>query len=147
MHIQSQCNLEPSYPKLLLVAGVQMLVFIAVVCMFLPLDDPLLIGMLVFMSVVMPFVFAGGMCFMLRCKMDPEGLRPAVPTFYQRLIRWEDISSVSGISFPFYLVWSRGFAGRCLLPRPWLLKNPGECSRYLAQHAPVDSLLRQRFAA
>jgi hypothetical protein len=87
----------------------------------IPMTDPLLIGFLVVMITVMTFVFAGCICFMLRCKIGQDGLRPAVPTFYQEVLRWEDISAVRGFASPFYVVKSSAFGPFCILPRRFLL--------------------------
>ena len=115
--------------------------------MGIPTSDPLLIGFLIFMGIVMPFVFAGGLCFMLRCKIGRDGLRPAVPTFYQRVLRWEDISAVWGFGSPFYSVRCRAFGGQCLLPRSFLLKRPDSLREFIKQYAPEDNIVRKKLSA
>src|SRR5437660_871657 len=102
MNTPQDATLEIIYPKALLASAVVMAcLFVAFFVMGIPMSDPLLIGFLIFMGIVMPFVFAGCLCFMLRCKIGRDGLRPAVPTFYQRVLRWEDISAVWGFGSPF----------------------------------------------
>ena len=108
------------------------------------MTDPLLIGFLVVIIPVMTLVFAAGMCFMLRRKIGYDGLRPAVPTFYKRVVRWEEIASVQGFAIPFYVIRGRGFGGQCILPRRFLLKRP-DCLRELIEaYAPEDNILRQK---
>ena len=113
----------------------------------IPMTDPLLIGFLVVMVTGTTFVFAGGMCVMLRCKIGHDGLRPAVPTFYQRVLRWEDISVVRGFGSPFYFVRCRAFGGQCMLPRRFLLKRPDSLREFIVQYAPADNIVRKTLAA
>jgi hypothetical protein len=108
------------------------------------MTDPLLIGFLAVIFPVMALIFAGGMCFMLRCKIGYDGLRPAVPTFYKSVVRWEDISSIQGFGIPFYVVRGRGFGGQCMLPRRFLLKRPDCLKELIEEYAPEDNILRQK---
>jgi hypothetical protein len=148
MNTQQEATLEISYPKALLFSAVMMACFfVAIFVMGIPTSDPLLIGFLIFMGIVMPFVFAGCICFMLRCKIGRDGLRPAVPTFYQRVLRWEDISAVWGFGSPFYSVRCRAFGGQCLLPRSFLLKRPDSLREFIKQYAPEDNIVRKTLAA
>ena len=76
MNTPQDATLEISYPKALLVSAVGFACFfVAMFVMGIPTSDPLLIGFLIFMGIVMPFVFAGCLCFMLRCKIGRDGLR------------------------------------------------------------------------
>ena len=148
MNAQQEATLEISYPKALLVSAVGLACFfVAIFIMGIPTRDPLLIGFLIFMGIVMPFVFAGGLCFMLRCKIGRDGLRPAVPAFYQRVLRWEDISAVWGFGTPFYSVRCRAFGGQCLLPRAFLLKRPDSLREINEQYAPPDNIVRKKLSA
>jgi hypothetical protein len=145
MNTQEEATLDISYPKALLVSLVSMMCFAIGLCAIgIPLRDPLLIGFLVFMVTVLTFIFAGCMCFMLRCKIGRDGLRPAVPTFYQRVFRWEDISVVRGFASPFYSVRCYGLGGHCLLPRRFLLKQPDSLKELLERFAPEDNILRKK---
>jgi len=148
MNATQDATFEISYPKALLVsAGMTACFFVAIFLAGIPTSDPLLIGFLIFMGIVMPFLFAGGLCFMLRCKIGHDGLRPAVPTFYQRVLRWEDISAVWGFGSPFYSVRCRAFGGQCLLPRSFLLKRPDSLREFIQQYAPEDNIVRKKLAA
>lgn len=110
------------------------------------MTDPLLIGFLVVLFPVMTLVFAGVMCFMLRCQIGHDGLRPAVPIFYQKVMRWEDIAAVHGFACPFYIIRCRGFGGQCMLPRRFLLKRPDRLRELIEQYAPMDNILRKKLA-
>jgi len=152
MNTPQDAMLEISYPKALLVSAVMMACFfVAVFAMFFVMgfsaSDPLLIGFLIFMGIVMPFVLAGCLCFMLRCKIGHDGLRPAVPSFYQRVLRWEDISAVWGFGSPFYTVRCRAFGGQCILPRSFLLKRPDSLREFIKQYAPEDNIVRRKLGA
>jgi hypothetical protein len=148
MNAQQEAILEISYPKAWLISAVGMACFfVALFLMGIPTKDPLLIGFLVFMGMVMPFVFAGCLCLMLRCKIGNEGLRPAVPTFYQRVLRWEDITVVRGFGSPFYSVRCRAFGGQCLLPRAFLLKRPDSLRELIKRYAPEENIVRKTLAA
>ena len=91
------------------------------------------------------FVFAGCLCFMLRCKIGHDGLRSAVPTLYQRLLRWEDVAVVRGFGSPFYFIRGRAFGGgHCILPRRFLLKRPDSFRELIDQYAPADNIVRKK---
>lgn len=147
MNTQQEATLEISYPKALLVSVIAFACFfVAIYLDGIPTSDPLLIGFLIFMGIVMPFVFAGCLCFMLRCKIGHDGLRPAVPTLYQRVLRWEDITVVWGFGSPFYSVRCGFFGGQCLLPRAFLLKRPDSLREFIKQYAPEDNIVRKKLA-
>jgi hypothetical protein len=147
MNAQQDSTLEISYWKALLVAIPSMTCFVVgLFAVGIPMKDPLLIGFLVVMVTVMTFASAGCLCFMLRCKIGPDGLRPAVPTFYQRTLRWEDISSVRGFVGPFYVIRGRAFGGQCVLPRRFLLKRPDSLKEFIEAYAPIDNIVRQELA-
>jgi hypothetical protein len=147
MNETQDSTLEISYPKALLVTIPSMACLaVGLFAIGIPMTDPLLIGFLAVMIPVMTFVFAGCMCFMLRCKIGPDGLRHAVPTFYQRVFRWEDISSVRGFVSPYYVVRCRAFGGQCILPRRFLLKRPDSLKDFLDQYAPIDNIVRKKLA-
>ena len=144
MNTQPEATLEISYPKALLISSIGMAFFVTgLFAIGLPMRDPLLIGFLAVMVVGMPFVFAGCLCFMLRCKIGRDGLRPAVPTFYQQVLRWEEITVV-GFGGPFYGVWCGAFSRPCLLPRPFLLKRPESLKEFIRLYAPPENILRQK---
>ena len=84
-----------SFPKALFLSALSMAIFV-VGCYFIgiPLHDPLLIGFLVFLVIIMTPVFALCVLFFSRTKISYEGLWPAVPTLYQRVLRWQDITAV-----------------------------------------------------
>jgi hypothetical protein len=148
MNTPQDTTLEISYPKALLVTIPSMACFVVgLFAIGIPMTDPLLIGFLVVMVTGMTFVFAGCLCFMLRCKVGHDGLRPAVPTFYQRVIRWEDISVVRGFASPFYFVRCRDFGGQCMLPRQFLFKKPNSLRELIDQYAPADNIVRKKLVA
>lgn len=148
MDTLQEATLEISYPKAWVVSALGMVCFfLGLLAIGIPLRDPVLIIFLIFMGIVMPFVFAGCLCFMLRCKIGHDGLRPAVPTFYQLVIRWEDISFISGIAAPYYSIRCRGNGTRCLLPRPFLLKRPDSLRELIIQYVPENNIVRKTLAA
>ena len=112
----------------------------------IPMNDPFLIGFLVVMIPGTTFVFAGCLCFMLRCKIGRDGLRSAVPTFYQRVLRWDDISIVRGFASPFYVVRCSEFGPFCILPRRFLLKRPENLREFIDEYAPADNIIRKELA-
>jgi len=147
-HTDQEATLEISFPKALLVSSVGMVIFfVGNFIMGAFVKDPLFIGFVIVIGVVMPFVFAGCLCFMLRCKIGHDGLRPAVPTFYQWVLRWEDISYISRLNWPFYSIRCRGLSRQCLLPRPFLLKRPDTLRKCVRQYAPPDNIVRQTLDA
>jgi hypothetical protein len=136
--------LKIGFAKALILSSVSMLAFVVgVVVIGMPMDDPLLRGFLLVMVVSMPFVFAGGTCFMGRCKVEEEGLRGAVPWGYQRVIRWTDITRVS-FKFPFYVVYGGQWGEFCFLPSRFLLKEPKRLNQLVGKFAPSDNILRRR---
>ena len=95
MNTSEVATLEISYPKALLITIPWMGCFAGGLFVIgIPMTDPLVVGFLVVMVAGMTFAFAGCLCFILRCKIGRDGLRSAVPAFYRRLLRWEDISAV-----------------------------------------------------
>ena len=115
MNTPQEAMLEISYPKALLVTLPSMACFVAFPFVNgKPTSDPLFNGSLLVMAVFMTFVFAGCLCFVLRCKIGCDGLRSAVPTFYQYVLRWEDIAVVRGFVTPFYVVKSSAFGPMCI---------------------------------
>lgn len=125
-----------------------MLFAIAIYIDGIPMRDPLLVGFLIVMFAVTPFIFAFCFCFMLRCKIGRDGLRPAVPTFYQRVLRWEDITVMQGFCSPFYFVRSGALGGgHCILPRRFLLKRPESLRELIKQYAPENNIIRKTLAA
>jgi hypothetical protein len=147
---QQDSTLEISYPKVLLLSIASMMCFvIAIVVDGMPVNDKLLIGFLVVMVSGMTFVFAACLCFLLRCKIGYDGLRSPVPTFYQRVLRWEDIAIVRGFGIPFYFVRGRAFGagGHCILPCPFLLKRPDSLRKLIEQYAPADNILRKKLVS
>ena len=114
----------------------------------IPMTDPLLVGFLAFMVPIFTSVFAEGTRFMLHCKIGYDGLRSPTLTFYQRVLRWEDIAVVHGFFIPFYIVRGRFFEGRgqCLLPRPFLLKRPDSLRELIERYAQADNVVRKKLA-
>jgi hypothetical protein len=154
MDIQSEAMIEVSFAKTLLLSAFSMTCFFALLFFFIidwPIRDPLLIVVLVVMGIGMPPVFTAVICFMLRCKINSEGLWPAVPTFYQHVLRWDDMTAVRSTSVfvrgPFYLVKGRGLGEFCLLPRPFLLKRPDSLKQLIEQYAPEGNIVRRELAA
>ena len=147
MNASQDSTFEISYPKALLLTIPAMACFVVGLFVIgIPTTDPLLIGFLSVLVPVMTFVFAGCMCLMLRCKIGYDGLRPAVPTFYQRLLRWEDISSVHAFASPFYVIRCGTFGGQCILPRRFLLKRPDSLKEFINRYAPIDNIVRKKLA-
>lgn len=148
MNIAQEATLEISFPKALLLSIFQMACFvIGLFVIGIPMSDPLLVGFLVVVVTGMTFAFAASLCFMLRCKIGHDGLRSAVPTLYQQVLRWEDIAVVRGVGCPFYFVRGRAFKGHCVLPRRFLLKRPDSLRKVIEQYAPADNILRKKLAA
>ena len=148
MNEPREAAFEVSFPKSLLLSAVCMASFvIAGLTLGLPFDDPLFVVFFVVMVVGMTFVFAVCLCFMLRCKISHDGLCPAVPTFYQQVLRWEDISVVRGFASPFYVVRRSAFGPFCILPRRFFLKRPDSLKQLLEQYAPADNIVRKKLAA
>ena len=147
MNTPQEAMLEISYPKALLVTLPSMACFVAFPFVNgKPTSDPLFNGSLLVMAVFMTFVFAGCLCFVLRCKIGCDGLRSAVPTFYQYVLRWEDIAVVRGFVTPFYVVKSSAFGPMCILPRRFLLKRPDSLREAIDQYAPAENILRKKLA-
>jgi len=149
---EPRAALEVSFPKALLFSALCMLfLMIGFFVIGIPMRDPLLVGFLVLMVTGMAAVFAAVFCFMLRCKIDSEGLWSAVPTFYQRVLRWDDVTAVRRSSVfvrgPFYLVQGRALGEFCLLPRPFLLKHPERLKQLIQEYAPADNIVRKELAA
>jgi hypothetical protein len=149
MNTPQDATLEISYPKALLVTIPSMACFVVGLFVIgVPMTDPMLIVFLVVMVTGMTFVFAGCMCFMLRCKIGHDGLCPAAPTFYRRVIRWEDISVVKGgFASLVYVVRCSTFGPFCVLPRRFLLKRPDSLKEFINQYAPADNIIRKKLAA
>jgi len=148
MNTPDEAALEISFPKALLFSAVCMAAFtVATLSLGMPLHDPLFVGFFTVMVVGMTFVFAACFCFMLRCKISQDGLRPAVPTFYQQLFRWEDIAVVRGFATPFYVLRSSAFGPFCILPRRFFLKRPESLKTLLEKYAPADNIVRKIVAA
>ncbi|MGO8766330.1 MAG: hypothetical protein ACLQSR_14485 [Limisphaerales bacterium] len=149
MNTPQDATLEISYLKALLVTIPSMACFFVVglFVIVIPTADPLLTSCFVVMVIGMTFVFAGCLCFMLRCKIGRDGLRSAVPTFYQRVLRWEDISIVRGFASPFYVVRCSSFGPFCILPRRFLLKRPDSLREFIDQYAPAENIVRKKLAA
>ncbi|HZQ48344.1 MAG TPA: hypothetical protein VFC07_15110 [Verrucomicrobiae bacterium] len=145
MNTPQDATLEISYPKALLFTIPSMAcLVVGLFAIGIPMTDPLLIGFLVVMITGTTFVFAGCLCFMLRCKIGRDGLRSAVPTFYQRVLRWEDISVVRSFASPFYVVRCSAFGPFCILPRRFLLKRPDSLREFIDQYAPADNIVRKK---
>lgn len=148
MNTPQDVTLEISYPKALLIMIPSMACFVAGPFVIgMPMNDSLFIGSLMVMAIFMTFVFAGCLCFMLRCKIGRDGLRSAVPTFYQHVLRWEDITVVRGLAMPFYVVKASAFGPTCILPRSFLLKQPSSLREYIDQYAPAGNILRNKVSA
>lgn len=145
LNASQDSTLEISYPKAILVTIPSMACFVGgLFAIGIPMTDPLLIALVAVMAPVMTLVFAGCTCFMLRCKIGYDGLRPAVPTFYQRVLRWEEISAVGGGASPFYVVRCGAFGRRCILPRRFLLKRPDSLKELIDRYAPIDNIVRKK---
>jgi hypothetical protein len=141
--------LAPSIPKCLAVAALSYALFSAgCFVLGMPLGDLLAWVFLVAIAVPYTAAFALGLYLMLRTRIGPDGLCPAVPTFYQRTIRWPDLVAVrQARGFPLFCV-ARGYGWGiwCVLPRPWLLKRPAQLAEVLCRYAPPDHPLRTALA-
>lgn len=150
MNASDEATLEMSFPKALLFSALSMACFL-VGCYFIgiPMHDYLFIGFLVVMVFVMTPVFAVCFVFMLSCRISRDGLRPAAPTLYQRVLRWEEIVSVRrSIGSPFYVARGPGIFGSfCVLPSRFLLKHPDKLRELLDRYAPADNIVRKTLAA
>jgi len=136
--------LRIGFGKALIFSSVSTLVFVVgLVAMGMPMHDPLLLIFLFVMVVSMPFAFASFFCFLGRCKVEPEGLRGAVPWGYQRVLRWDEINRVR-VNFPFYVVKGQGLGEFCILPCRILLQQPERMNRLIDRFAPSDNVLRRR---
>jgi hypothetical protein len=151
MDTPDEAILELSFPKALLSAVVLMACFIAGLFFIgIPMQDPLLRGFLVVMVVGITAVCPPLVCVMLRCKINHEGLWPAMPVGYQGVFRWDDMTAVDDgfnsvfVRGPFYLVRGRKLGEFCLLPRAGLLKDPDSLKRLIDQYAPADNIVRRK---
>ena len=115
----------------------------------IPMHDPTLIIFPAVMVLVMTPAFAACFVFMLSCKISREGLRPAAPTLYQIVLRWEDIVTVrKAIGSPIYVARGpRLFGVFCILPTRFLLKNPDSLRELIDRYAPADNIVRKKLAA
>ena len=150
MSASDETTLVISFPKALLLSALSMVCFmVGCYVIGMPMHDPMLIGFLVVVVLAMTPVFAAAFCFMLSCKIGRDGLRPAAPTLYQTLLRWEDIVAVRrGIGSPFYVARASGIFGVfCVLPSRFLLKNPDSLRELIDRYAPPDSIVRQKLVA
>jgi hypothetical protein len=147
-NVLREATLEVSYSKALLYSAVHMAFFvIALFVIGMPMHDPLLIGFLVVMVPSMSFVFGACFCFMLRCKISHDGLCPAVPMFYQRVLRWGDVAGVrTTLIGPFHVVRGRALGEFCILPRRFFLKHPESLKQLLQEYAPADNIVRRELA-
>lgn len=137
--------LEISFPKAFLLSALYMTSFvIALFIIGVPMRDPLLIAFIIIMVPGTAVVFAAGLCFMLRCKISRQGLCPAVPSFYQRVIPWDEITSIRGFASPFHVLKTSAFGPFCILPRRFLLKRPESLKQLLEQYAPADNIVRNK---
>jgi hypothetical protein len=63
------------------------------------------------------------------------------------VIRWDDVKAVRTsfvfVRGPFYLVQGRSLDEFCLLPRPYLLKNPESLRQIIERYAPRGSIVRK----
>lgn len=148
MNAPHETSLEVSFWKALLLSTFCMACMVTgFFAIGMPMQDPLFKGFLVVMIIVMSPVFAAGICFMLRCKISHEGLRPAVPTLYQWVLRWEDVSGIRKVlAGPFITIKGRHFNEFCILPRPFLLKHPESLKQLIEQYAPEENILRKKLA-
>jgi hypothetical protein len=149
LNVLREATLEVSYLKALLYSAVHMFFFVVALSVIgMPIRDPLLIGFLFVMVTSMSFVFAAFFCFMCRCKISHDGLCPAVPTFYQRVLRWGDVAGVRTMWIgPFHVVKGRGLGEICFLPRRFFLKHPEDLKLLLREYAPADNIVRRELAA
>lgn len=146
VNTQTESTIEVSLPKAFVFSAMGMLCFVAGLFFIgLPMHDPLLVGFLVVMVSGMTCVFAFSFCFMFRLKISHEGLRPAVPTFYQWVLRWEDIVDVRRArnGGMFYVVRGRRLGEFCILPPRFFLKDPQSLRRLIEQYAPADNIVRK----
>jgi hypothetical protein len=151
MSTATETTLKISFPRALLMSAFSMVVFV-VGCWVIgiPTHDPLLIGFLVVMVIIMTPLFAAVVFFMTGCRISREGLCGATPRLYQRVLRWGDVTVVQKtfiLSGPFYVVRGRGLGEFCILPRPFLLKHPDGLKQLIEQYAPADNILRRELAA
>lgn len=149
-----ETQLELSFSKALVHSGFSILGFFAI-CSLIgysirgPIHDALpAIVFLVILALVVTPVFAAFSLFMLGCRVSAAGLRPAAPSFYQRVLRWEDIETVNkSFGSPFYVAKSRGlFGGFCILPGRFLLKDPESLRNLIERYAPADNIVRKTLA-
>lgn len=150
MSTSDETTLEISFPKALLLSALSMVGFVfGCYVIGIPMHDPMLIVFLVVMVLVMTPVFAACYMVMLSCRIGREGLRPAAPTLYRTVLRWEDIVTVRrAIGSPLYVARGPGLFGVfCVLPPRFLLKNPDSLRELIDRYAPVDNIVRKKLAA
>lgn len=149
MTTPQEATVEVSFPKILALSALSMVAFV-VGCytIGIPIYEPIFIAFMCVITVVMTPVFAAFTYFSLRCRIGYDGLRPSVPTFYERLIRWSDITAVHRIiGSPSYAVRGRGMSDFALLPTRFLLKRPDSLRQLIEQYAPADNIVRKTLAA
>lgn len=137
-------DIEVSLLKVAVSSLSSMLLFAIMVLIFAGLArNSMLVVVVTVIVVIMTPVFTGCFYFMLRSKINHEGLRSAVPWGFTRVLRWEDIIYVRG-NWPFYVVRGRKLEDICLLPYGLFLKQPRRLSQLIEQYAPEDNILRRR---
>jgi len=147
MNAQNEAPIEVSFPRALVLSAISMACFVVGLFVIgVPMRDPLLIGFLIVMTLGMTFGFAMCFYFMFRCRISRAGLCPAVPTFYQSVLRWEDIVAVRTTSSGglFYVIRGRGIGEFRVLPRRFLLKDPESLDRLIGQYAPAENIVRRK---
>ena len=142
-------TVEVSFPKILALTVLSMPIFVVgCYAIGIPIHEPMFIVFMCVVTIVMTPVFAAFTYFSLRCRIGYDGLRPSMPTFYERIIRWNDVTAVrSMIGSPSYLVRGRGLSEFALLPSRFLLKHPDSLRQLIEQYAPADNIVRKKLAA
>ena len=133
--------------KKALLVNVPPFLFFTVACWWIgaPFGNPFFVGFFLLLFIVTLPLFGLGMCFMLRSRIDSEGIWPMCPGFGVRCFKWEQIRSIfKPIGFPFYCVnaWNI-FSGSFVLAGRFLLKDPEQLTQALDEFAPENHILRK----
>ena len=148
MSTSDEATVEVSFPKILALTALSMPLFaLGCYAIGIPINEPLVIIFISVVAVVVTPLFAIFTYFSLRCRIGREGLRPAVPMFYERLIRWSDVTAIrKTIGSPIYIVKGREVSEFALLPGRLLLKRPDSLRQLIEHYAPADNIVHKKLA-
>lgn len=110
------------------------------------MGDPLFIIFFLFTAVVMTPIFAVFICFLIRCRIDHDGVWLESFVLLKKGVFWNDVTSVNNRLGLFHVVYGKGLGDFCIMPGPLLAKNPEYLKQLIRQYAPADNLVRRKLA-